>query len=232
MNIRGFNKTTLLDYPGRVAATIFTGNCNFRCPFCHNASLVLDPDSQPHISENEILSFLQKRKNVLTGVCITGGEPTLQTDLRSFLYKLKEMGYLVKLDTNGYKPDVLSSLLAEKLLDMIAMDIKSCLSKYAYVTGLTSIDTDMIKKSMDLIQSCGIDYEFRTTIVKELHSMDDLVTLSEEIKDCKAYYLQPFKDSSDILNGSFSSYSFKDLQTILSYIQKNIPNAKLRGDIS
>lgn len=231
MQIHGFNKTTLLDYPGHVAATIFTGNCNFRCPFCHNASLVLHPDSEPSYSSDEILAFLQKRKNVLSGLCITGGEPTLQSDLLDFIRKVKELGYLVKLDTNGYRPMVLRELLSLELIDMVAMDLKSSIEKYPVVAGVPSLDCSLIQKSVSLIMNSSIDYEFRTTVVKELHTPQDLVDLSYEIKGCKAYFLQPFQDSGDILKGSFSSYSFEELNDMLSLIQKNIPNAQIRGSV-
>lgn len=231
MTIHGLNKTTLLDYPGRVAATVFTGGCNFRCPFCHNASLVLDPNSQPSIPMQEVLSFLNKRKHILSGVCITGGEPTLEPDLSGFLTQVKGFGLSVKLDTNGYRPDVIADLLKQGLLDYIAMDIKSCLSRYPRVCGVASPDVNKIRESVTLIMSSGIDYEFRTTIVPTLHSMEDLVTLASEIKGCKAYYLQPFQDSGDILGGHFGTYSPSELSAILAEIQKIIPNTQLRGHI-
>lgn len=246
MKIHGLNKTTLLDYPGLVAATIFTGNCNFRCPFCHNASLVLHPDSQPSFSEDEILTFLKKRKSVLKGVCITGGEPTLQPDLADFIRKIKDLGYLVKLDTNGYRPEVIRALCEEQLLDYLAMDIKTCFSKYPSVAGIPGLDVSKIKESVDYLMNGSIPYEFRTTIVPKLHPLADLLELANEIKGCSQYYLQPFVNSSDILAdsdlsshtiasssdfiGSFSVYSPDELHDILSEIQKIIPECKLRGE--
>lgn len=229
MKIHGLNKTTLLDYPGRVAATIFTGNCNFRCPFCHNASLVLNPDSQPAFSEEEVLSFLKKRKGILSGVCISGGEPTLQPDLPLFLSKIKELGYAIKLDTNGYRPDVLQTLLEAGLLDYIAMDIKSCFERYPLVCGIPDLDIEKIKTSMHLIIHSGLAYEFRTTITKELHPISDLVKLSYEIKGCHAYFLQPFQDSGDILGGDFSGYSLTELREIYEQIKEVIPTVGMRG---
>ena len=151
MKIHGLNKTTLLDYPEHVAATVFTGGCNFRCPFCHNGGLVLEPHKQPLILEEDVLSFLKKRKGVLSGVCITGGEPTLQKDLAEFIRKIKELGYLVKLDTNGYRPEMLEELFTEGLLDYVAMDIKTSLENYAVVSGVKNIDTDVIKESADIL---------------------------------------------------------------------------------
>ena len=155
MNIHGFTKTTLLDFPGFVAATIFTGSCNFRCPFCHNFELVLTPDVFPKEDENEILAFLKKRYGILKGVCISGGEPTLQPDLADFLEKIKEIGYLIKLDTNGYKPDVIEDLIKRKLIDYIAMDIKAGRENYSKATGV-NIDIGRIQNSIDIISNSGI----------------------------------------------------------------------------
>lgn len=213
MLILGLNKTTLLDYPGCVAATVFTGGCNFRCPFCQNSGLVLEPfvedssrdstrdSTRGAISEEEILTFLKKRKNVLKGVCITGGEPTLQADLPDFLDRIRKMGYRVKLDTNGYQPEVLKELLTEGLLDYVAMDIKNCPDKYAKTAGLDFVDTgvnlERINKSIELLLGGDIEYEFRTTVVKELHTLDDMVQIGEWIRGAHAYFLQKFQDSGN-----------------------------------
>ena len=169
MLIKGLNKTTLLDYPGRVAATIFTGGCNFRCPFCHNGDLVLKPSIQDAYSEEEVLSFLQKRKNVLKGVCITGGEPTLQADLPVFMEKVKKIGYDIKLDTNGYQPQVLAELIGDGLVDYVAMDIKNSKEKYPETAGLNDLQIEKIEESVELLAGATIPYEFRTTVVDELH---------------------------------------------------------------
>lgn len=209
MLILGLNKTTLLDYPGCVAATVFTGGCNFRCPFCQNSGLVLEPltedstgnPAREAISEEEILSFLKKRKNVLKGVCITGGEPTLQADLPDFLSRIRKIGYRVKLDTNGYQPEVLKELLTEGFLDYVAMDIKNCPDKYAKTAGLDYADTEMnlerINKSIELLLSGDIEYEFRTTVVKELHTLEDMIRIGEWIRGCRAYFLQKFQDNGN-----------------------------------
>lgn len=199
MRIAGLNKTTLLDYPGCVAAVVFVGGCNFRCPFCHNGSLVLEPLSQQLYSEKEILDFLKKRKNVLKGVCITGGEPTLQADLPEFLSKVKDMGYRVKLDTNGYEPDVLENLLDKKLPDYVAMDIKNCPKKYAATAGMSIFNLERISNSIRILKESSILYEFRTTVVKELHTKEDLVKIAEWIKGCSFYYLQQYRDNENIL---------------------------------
>lgn len=213
MLILGLNKTTLLDYPGCVAATVFTGGCNFRCPFCQNSGLVLglsvedsardsaEDSAKGVISEEEILTFLKKRKNVLKGVCVTGGEPTLQADLPDFLARIRKIGYWVKLDTNGYQPEVLKELLTEGLLDYVAMDIKNCPDKYAKTAGLdcadTGINLERINKSIELLIGGDIEYEFRTTVVKELHALDDMVRIGEWIKGTRAYFLQKFQDNGN-----------------------------------
>lgn len=201
MLIAGLNKTTLLDYPGRVAATIFVGGCNFRCPFCHNGGIVLESLSQGIYEEAEIFAFLEKRKNVLKGVCITGGEPTLQEDLPEFLGKVKELGYQVKLDTNGCLPEVLEALLKKKLLDYVAMDIKNCPEKYAMSVGMDRQwrGMDLIEGSVSLLKASGIDYEFRTTVVKELHTGEDLLKIAEWIKGCPRYFLQQYQDNENVL---------------------------------
>ena len=213
MFIAGLNKTTLLDYPGRVAATIFTGGCNFRCPFCHNAGLVLTPSSAESYSEEEVFSFLVKRKNVLQGVCITGGEPTLQDDLKEFIIKIKDLGYAVKLDTNGYRPEVLQSLLEKDLLDYVAMDIKNSPSKYAVTVGM-NVDTEKIKESVELLKASTIDYEFRTTVVKEFHDRNDFREIAEWIKGCPQYFLQQYKESDYMIcmSRAFHAYEKEEME--------------------
>ena len=174
MKIYGLNKTTLLDYPGHVAAAVFLGGCNCRCPFCQNGDLVLRPESQAEIGEEELFAFLKKRKGILSGVCITGGEPTLEKELGELAGKIKEMGYLVKLDTNGLRPEVVGELLEDGLLDYIAMDVKNSMERYGETVGLEKIDVGKIRETIDLMMASGIDYEFRTTVVKELHGKKDM----------------------------------------------------------
>lgn len=224
MIIAGFNKTTLLDYPGLVAATVFTNGCNFRCPFCHNGNLVLGTSALYVYPEQEVLSVLEKRKNVLQGVCISGGEPTLQTDLCDFITKCKEMGYRVKLDTNGYRPDVLKKLLDAGLLDYVAMDIKNTKEKYALTVGNSSLDLSKIEESVSLIMESGIDYEFRTTVVKELHSMDDMMKIGEWLAGCRHLYLQQYQERESVIrvmqsadsstNDAFHAYSDEEMKAI------------------
>lgn len=229
MQIHGLNKTTLLDYPEHVAATIFAGGCNFRCPFCHNSDLVLNPASQPMIDETEILDFLLKRKNVLSGVCITGGEPTLQSDLESFIRKVKEMGYLVKLDTNGYRPEVLKLLAEQNLLDYIAMDIKSGETGYAAATGLADIDMSKIKESIDFIISSGVQYEFRTTVVKGLHQKKDFEEIAGLIKGCDKYFLQNYRDNENVIRRGFEGFFREELEAFAEVVSPYVGKVTLRG---
>lgn len=229
MKIYGYQKTTLLDYPGQVAATIFTGGCNFRCPFCHNADLLTYPNTDMLISEEEIFSFLKKRKKILSGICITGGEPTLQPDLADFILKVRDSGYKIKLDTNGYRPEVLLQLLHNNLLDSIAMDIKSGYSHYAAVAGIPDLNIDLIKESVSIIESSKIDYEFRTTVVKELHCEQDFFEITEMLSAKSPYFIQSFKDSGNILTTGLSSCDTDTLKHYLSVVATKLPLASLRG---
>lgn len=199
MEIHGFNKTTLLDYPEHIAATVFTGGCNFRCPFCHNGELVLDPGSQPSVPEEEVLSYLKKRRGILQGVCITGGEPTLQRDLKGFLKKIRELDYAIKLDTNGYMPAVLWNLLQDRLIDYVAMDIKASRENYARAAGLPNMDLSRIEESIGILKSSGIPYEFRTTVVKGVHTIEEFEEIGKWIEGCPAYYLQNYRRSENCL---------------------------------
>ena len=227
MHICGYQKTTLLDYPGHVAATIFTGGCNFRCPFCHNSDLIFHPTS--HISQEEIFAFLEKRKNILSGICITGGEPTLQPDLVQFMEKVRTLGYKIKLDTNGYRPEIISDLLNKKLLDYIAMDIKAGYSNYSKVCDINNFNIETIKNSISIIENSGIDYEFRTTVVKELHSKQDFEEISGMLSAKSPYYIQSFKDSGNILTPGLSACDADTLNQYLSIVKAKLPNTFLRG---
>ena len=228
MNIKGLQKTTLLDFPEKLACTVFTGGCNFRCPFCHNASLVLRAGEVEGISEDEFFSYISKRKGMLDGVCITGGEPLLNPDIADFIRKIRSYGLLVKLDTNGSFPDKLESLLDEGLLDYVAMDIKNSSEKYALTAGVDEFPTE-IEKSIDLIIQKAPDYEFRTTVVKELHETQDIVSIAKRIKSAKKYFLQGYVDSGDLINDGFSAYSASEMLDILREAQKALPTTALRG---
>lgn len=229
MQIYGFQKTTLLDYPGCIAAVIFTGSCNFRCPFCQNSSLVLHPENEALIPSEDVIRFLMKRKGILDGVCISGGEPTLQSDLPSFAARIKSLGYKLKLDTNGFRPDVLISLCERKLVDYVAMDIKSSKNNYSKATGISNIDIAPIEASAEYLMSHTVPYEFRTTIVKELHTASDFSDIGKWLCDCRAYYLQSFKSSEFVMTEGLSAYSTEELKGFLDIVRKWIPSAALRG---
>ena len=216
--LAGLQKTTFIDYPEKIACIVFTQGCNFRCGFCHNPELF--ENKEPVLSVPAFFEFLNKRKGKLDGVVITGGEPTLHgKDLIEFIKEVKSFGFLVKLDTNGTHPDVLQELLNENLLDYIAMDIKAPLAKYKTITQ-TDIDTKIIKKSIDMIMNSGVDYEFRTTIVKSQLSVEDLRQIGELIQGAKRYYMQKFLatktlDETLMSEESYTDEEFKNLRTIL-----------------
>lgn len=229
MQIHGLNKTTLLDYPEHVAATIFTGGCNFCCPFCHNGELVLRPGDFPLIEEKEVLAFLKKRKGILSGVCITGGEPTLQPDLIPFIVQLRELGYLVKLDTNGYRPGVLRTLLENELLDYVAMDIKNSRAKYSVTVGKEKLDIGKIEESVVLLKEGSIPYEFRTTVVRELHEKEDILAIGEWLSGADAYFLQAYRDNENVIKQGFSAYEKEELEELVKLLAPLMHRVELRG---
>ncbi len=238
MQIHGFSKTTLLDYPEHIAATVFTGGCNFCCPFCHNGELVLDPGCQPVVSEEEVLAYLKKRQGILQGVCVTGGEPTLQKDLKEFLQKIKELDYPVKLDTNGYRPGVLWELLREHLIDYVAMDIKASRENYASAAGLKQIDLSRVEESIGILKSSGIPYEFRTTAVKGIHTVEEFESLGRWIAGCPAYYLQSYEENENCLYRivqaeenavPFGAFSREELEGMARLAGKYVGKVVLRG---
>ena len=228
MIIRGLQKTTLLDYPEKLACTVFTGGCNFRCPFCHNASLVLHASKVEEISNDEFFSYLSKRKGLLDGVCITGGEPLLNDDIVDFIKKIRSYELLIKLDTNGSFPDKLEYLLDNKLVDYVAMDIKNSKEKYSLTAG-TSDFPHGIEESIDIIIAKAPDYEFRTTVVRELHTANDVCKIANRIKNAKKYFLQSYVDSGDIITDGFSAYSAEEMLEILENARKILPCTELRG---
>lgn len=228
MKISGFQKLTLLDFPQKTACTVFTHGCNFRCPFCHNASLVTY-DAGTRFTEDEVLAHLEKRKGVLDGICISGGEPLLQSSLFEFIQKAKSMGYLVKLDTNGSLYSRLEVLVKSRLVDYVAMDIKNSPQKYAASCGLESMDFENIKKSKELLIHSGIEYEFRTTVVKQLHTEEDFEQIGEFIKGAKRYYLQKFTDSGDIISKGLCAHDDVYMRKCLEAVRKYVPSAQLRG---
>ena len=227
MNVQGYQKLTLLDFPGRVACTVFTGGCNLRCPFCHNASLVLTPREGENRQE-EVLSYLAGRTGILEGVCITGGEPLLQPDLSDFVKQVKNMGFSVKLDTNGSDPNALEALLAEGGVDYVAMDIKSAPEHYEKAIG-RAFPVERFVQSAEIIRASGIPYEFRTTLVKGIHVPEDMDGIGRWLAGEKRYFLQTFVDSGNLLGTGYEAFTPDETMEFLKKIRIYIPSAKLRG---
>ena len=226
MRLGGLMKMTLLDFPGRVACTVFTVGCNMRCPFCHNASLVVHPEEL--LDDEEFFAFLKKRQGMLDGVCITGGEPLLHLDLPYFRSRIRALGYETKLDTNGTYPKALREIVEAGLLDYVAMDIKSPLSKYGAVSGLGRIP-EGIEESVSYLLSGAVPYEFRTTVVDELHEPCDFAAIGEWIRGAERYYLQTFKDSGDLIGEGLTSPTPEKMRACLAAVQPFVPSAALRG---
>ena len=229
MKISGFQKMTLLDFPGKVACTLFTAGCNFRCGFCHNASLVTHIDADVGYSEDEVLDYLKKRQGLLDGVCITGGEPLLQPDIEDFIRKVKALGYSVKLDTNGSLPEKLIFLVEQGLVDYVAMDVKNCKERYAETVGIADFDLAPIEKSVAFLLEGRVDYEFRTTIVKEYHTTQDIVSLGEWIQGAERYFLQNFVDSGDLICGNLSAVDPSDLYNMQQKVEPFVVKTAIRG---
>ena len=228
MHIGGMQKLTLLDYPGKVACTVFLSGCNLRCPYCHNPGLVLpDQINAPGIPESEVFAFLEQRKGKLDGICITGGEPTLQPELPRFLEKLRELGYAIKLDTNGTYPGMLKGLLHDGILDYVAMDIKNSPQRYAETCGADVIE--QVKKSAALLKNSNIDYEFRTTVCHPFHSPDGMQEIGRWLRGAKRYFIQPFVDSGNLLGSGISAMTKSELEALLKAVKPYIPAAELRG---
>ena len=227
MDISGLQKTTLLDYPGQVACTVFLAGCNLRCPFCHNASLVLE-NPLPQMTESEFFAFLKKRRGILDGVCITGGEPTLRKELPEFIGKIRELGFRVKLDTNGTNPDMLERLLKEGLLDYVAMDIKNSPERYSVTCG--GIDVlDKVKHSAALLMESGTDYEFRTTCVHPLHDETAMAEIGKWLAGAKGYYLQNFVDSGSLVGTGVTGLDSATMEALRNAVLPYIQNTYLRG---
>jgi len=230
MQFSGIQKLTLLDYPGIVACTLFTQGCNFRCPFCHNALLVLPSVNDDSLSEDEILGFLEKRKGRLEGVAVTGGEPTLHRDLPAFLAKVSAMGYRVKLDTNGTNPDMLRSLAQDGLVNYVAMDVKNSPRCYTQTAGTTALDWDAIGQSKDFLLSDAVEYEFRTTVVKGLHSAESLAEAAQWIRGARAYYLQKYEDSGNLIAPEgLSAFSKDEMNELADAVRPYVAAVALRG---
>ncbi len=233
MIIGGCQKLTLIDYPKKLATTVFTVGCSFRCPFCHNPELVSNDQravSSDQYTEKEFFDFLKKRKGKLDGVCITGGEPLIQPDIIDFIKKIKKLGYLVKLDTNGTRPDVLKKIIGQGIVDYIAMDIKNNPMRYDMASGVKS-DMERIKLSVDMIMNSGIDYEFRTTVVPGIHTVRDFDAIAKWIKGAPAYYLQEYREIK-ILDSELKKKTKGkkiDLEKIKKRIENNFKKVEIRG---
>jgi len=228
MQLCGLQKLSMLDYPGKVACTVFTGGCDLRCPFCHNGGLVLRPNERL-IPAEEVYALLEKRRGILEGVCVTGGEPLMQRELAPFLARIKELGYPVKLDTNGTYPARLAELICAGLVDYVAMDVKNSLARYPETVGLPDFDPAPVLESIRLLLSGSIPFEFRTTVARELHSPDDIRALTRLISGAPRYYLQPYRDAPEILSPGLSRPSDEELAALLCAAREAIPQAELRG---
>jgi pyruvate formate lyase activating enzyme len=222
MKIGGLQKVTLVDYPGKIASTVFLSGCNFKCPFCYSKELVLPNyiKNHPEVSQEYFFAFLKERKGMIDACVICGGEPTINSDINDFLRKIKELGYLIKLDTNGYCPDKLKELINEKLVDYIAMDIKNCFKDYYKAVGV-DIDTSRIKKSIELIKKSRIDYEFRTTIVPGIHTKENIIEMANDIGKADKYFLQTFHNEKETIDPSFNKVKPFD-EEVLKEVLKEI----------
>ena len=227
--IKGLQTLTLLDYPGKVACTVFTGGCNFRCPFCHNGGIVLNPGAEPSIPEEKVFDLLKKRRGVLEGVCITGGEPTLWKGLWDFAKEIKAMGYSVKLDTNGTNPELMHKLILAGVVDYVAMDIKNSPDKYAETIGVKGFNLQPVKDSVRLLMQGTVGYEFRTTVVKGMHTPQDIVEIGKWIQGAQKYFIQPYRDSDLVIDRSCERHSDEELGALLASAREYVPAAELRG---
>lgn len=231
MDIHGLQKVTLIDFPKQVACTVFLNKCSFRCGFCFNPKLALGEKTESGMDEKEFFEFLRRRKGLLDGVCITGGEPTMHSELPEFCKKIKEMGFLVKLDTNGSNPALLKILINKKLVDYIAMDIKAPLEKYDEVAG-AKVDKDSIKESIALIRDSGIDYEFRSTILPKFHSAQDIEKMALMIENAKLYCLQQFNPNAELLDGKLKNekpFTKEELSELKKIAERHVKKVELRG---
>lgn len=230
MHIAGLQKLTLLDYPGKVACTVFLDGCNYRCPFCHNPDLVFSSAQEESISELDFFAFLSQRKGFLDGVCITGGEPMLEKELVPFIRKIRSMGFLVKLDTNGSFPDRLKHLVDNHLVDYVAMDIKNSKAHYGKTVGIAGYDTAHIEQSVSLLMEGSVPYEFRTTLVREFHTGEDILAIGAWLKGCHSYFLQTFEDSGNLLGKErMTAFSKEEMEGFKNLLKSYIEAVSVRG---
>lgn len=231
LKIGGFIKTSLIDYPGKVSCVIFTSGCMLKCPYCHNKDLVYIPENYSYFHPQEILDFLNKRKNILDGVCVSGGEPLMQEQLIPFLKEIKKLNYEIKLDTNGMRVDKLKQVVDLQLVDYIAMDVKQTKEKYAFVSGCenSGFDVDNINACIQYIKACGVSYEFRTTVVKEFHTIEDIQEIARWIGNCESWYLQQFHDNGNCIQQGLHAYDVDEMKEICNSVKTIVENVALRG---
>lgn len=227
MVICGYEKFSMVDYEGKIACTVFTGGCNFRCPFCHNAQLVVGNDRQV-VDEKEVFDYLAKRKGLVDAVVVSGGEPTLQSDLEDFVRKVKGMGYFVKLDTNGTNPDVIASLVSQGLVDYIAMDVKNSVKKYP-LTVDKQMDMSVIEKSISTIKNSGVAYEFRTTLIREFHTEDDISKITDMIEGAEHYYMQKYNDNDGCISHGYSAFDKSEVEHFKTLFEGKVEHVGIRG---
>ena len=228
MKIHGLQKMTLLDYPGKVACTVFLGGCDFRCPFCHNSEL-LDMNAPALMDEQALLRFLRSRQGLLDGVCFTGGEPLMRKELADLFREIKALGYPIKLDTNGNRPDALRALAEEKLIDYVAMDIKNSPERYAATAGIPDLSLDNIRRSIAFLLQDTVDYEFRTTVVNEFHDEDSFPPIGEMIRGAKRYFLQSFTDRDTVLQSGLSAPAPEKMRRFAAMMRPYVREVSLRG---
>ena len=229
MHIHGLQKLSMVDFPGKIAATVFTGGCNLRCPFCHNALLVTRLNESPRLDTEEVLRFLRSRKGLLDGVVLTGGEPLLQPDAGEFLARVKDMGFSVKLDTNGCYPQALAKILEAGSVDYVAMDIKNCKGKYAATVGVPEFDLAPVEESIRLLMTGNTDYEFRTTVSRELHTAEDIEEIGRWIRGAKRYFLQNFEDSGNLISSNFHGFSEEEIRVLSRRAESCVEYIGVRG---
>lgn len=229
MVFHGFQKMTMLDFPGYVACTVFTPGCNFRCPFCHNSLLVTRMNDSEIYTEDDILSYLKKRQGVIDGICISGGEPLMHDDIFDFVKKVKELGFLVKIDTNGSFPEKLEKLIGSGNIDYVAMDIKNCPEKYAETVAIADFDIEPVRKSVQILLSGKVKYEFRTTVVKEFHTPQDMVQTGKFIQGAERYFLQHFIESEGNIQQGLTPLCKEEMENLRLSVLGFVKNAELRG---
>jgi len=228
VKIGGLMKMTLLDFPGRLACTVFLEGCNFRCPFCHNSQIV-DGSSSDKMSEEDFFTFLTKRHGLLDGICVTGGEPLVNDEIFDFLRKIKELGYEVKLDTNGSFPEKLKKIVAEGLCDYVAMDIKNSPEKYGVTSGNGSVAFETVRDSIEFLKTCGVPHEFRTTVVKDFHTVEDIVQIAKIIGEGESYFIQPFRDGETVIKSGLSEFGTDEVKALLEAARTYAPKTEVRG---